>query len=66
MSNATYNTLKRTETVSEFTFSATTRHREVELYAPVSFVIGGLDGRNHGRIGHTLENLLGLSVVLTT
>ena len=66
MSNTTNYTFKRAKTFRELTTTATTRDGEVELYAPVSFIISSLKGGDDRGIGHTLEGLCDVAVVLAT
>ena len=57
-------TLKRAQTVFELAATAATGDGEIELYTPVAFVPGGLNGGYDGSVGHALEDLCRLSVVL--
>ena len=66
MGDATYDTFERSQTVGKLTTAATTGYREIELQAPVTFIIGCLQRGNEGGIGHAFEYLGGLSLVLTT
>ena len=51
------------EALVEFTFSAATRHREIELYAPVAFVVCCLQRGDEGSLGHAFKLLYVLAVV---
>ena len=64
MSDVAHYALKRAEAVAKLTGTAAARDGEVELNAPVTFIIGSLDGWDTWRIGHTLEYFGGCAIVL--
>ena len=64
--NVTYNAFEGAKTVAKFTFATAARYGEVELHAPVTFIISSLKGGDDRSIGHTLEGLCDVAVVLAT
>jgi hypothetical protein len=58
--------LERAETVGKLTLATASRYGNVELNAPVPLVIGTLQRRDERCVGHTLESLCCLSVILAT
>ena len=62
--DAAHDALERAESVGKLTLTAATGDGEVELHVPVTFVIGCLNRRDAGGIGHALEGLRGIAAVL--